>query len=340
MQKTEEGRRLTNYQPSEKMFFGELTCQFTYKREDFDIEVTAQNLKFFSPSRAIPSHCFLTNSGQVCATMILFFIKEQFRERQVCSYSPIYMGSVEAMRLMGISNTVEERDVLWVCSSSINNISVEKILKKKWKTVIVDSSCWALNEPIFFKLVNELQCDNLFQFRSISKLDMGGVEFGSLGSLLIQSEVEVIENFKELYRLFAAAPSICDIPETLFMNKPFEKNLARVNRIVENTKLIKSRVAEIEVPDHQKYFYIGFPDGDPLLQLKRKKELLLQLKNYGLQAKACRSFGFNFWNIDFFFNQLTQRHVARICVAPSENPKELETFIFVLRAFLARNIKA
>ncbi|MBC74511.1 MAG: hypothetical protein CME64_00690 [Halobacteriovoraceae bacterium] len=335
MRKMEVGRRLTHYRPNEEVSFGQLKVKFSYKREDLDITIDKENLKFFTAGSTLPSYGLLLNSGQIGITLCLHYLKNKLQVSEIVSHTPAYVGSVEAMNLYGIKMAAQGQD-LWICSGSFSKENLKAILSEKWRCVVIDSTCWALNEPVFKKLVDEISCDILFQIRSISKLDMGGEEYGSLGSLLIKGDEQLIELFREYYRLFSAAPSLCDITPELFNESKYQDNLNRVGNIVRNANQIAQEVGSISLPLHSKYFFLPFAEGGKEENIERQKLFLNLGRSYKLNIRSLRSFGFNFWNAEFFFNRVTNQHVARICPSSTTDIEEVEKFIFVLKLFLSK----
>lgn len=323
------GLRLTNYTPEKSLAFGELNVKFSYKREDLELEVHSNNHHFFSPVFFHHGENYLTNSGQAAITMAMLAL----RNKSYYSPTDIYRGTLDAGANLDIhfSSNVACEDI-WICSSHFSKNDFDRILLNigKLKSIVIDTTCWRLNSDILIELINLFKDKEMILIRSHSKLDMHGIEYGSLGSFC--SNFQIGEKLRTIYRIFSFAPSLCDISEDIFITDKFRQNNERCLRIEDNAKVLESFLidyqSKITFPYHLKYFFIEICE-------KKLSQLIALFKAQGIEYRCLRSFGFSFWNLDYFEDDRTKKKILRICVSDNASLNELKKVTWCLQKVLS-----
>ncbi|MEE2671400.1 MAG: hypothetical protein VYA54_06810 [Bdellovibrionota bacterium] len=332
--KVPEGRRLTNYWTATALEIGSVSCTYTYKRDDFQLQIAQNRLHFLSylPSNSPYFYANLTNSGQISIILALQYLNKHWKVNKICSLSSPYIGTQDACKYLEIELTNDTQPDLWICSSTHKDIFYENYFSRPWRNIVIDSTCWHLQEAPFEKLIEKLEFEHLIIVRSISKLDMGGVESGSLGSIVCFSKrKQDFTIWKELYKYFAAAPSISDISPSLFNQSAFLENIKRCKQIKINydflVKGITERLSFLKVAthEHKKYLTIQFEKKYP--REKLRSNLLFFFKFNNIEFRSVRSFGFNFWNFDFYSPVDDESLCLRIAPSSSKDFGSVEKII-------------
>lgn len=326
--------RLTNYKLGENVRFGEILSSFSYKRDDFSIDVNREKSRYFTPHFFERGEYYLTNSGQCSISLVLFYLSRKNTFLNFSSLSDVYVGTKDAFELFNLDLKSGLTEHLWICSSAV---SVDFVIKALENTdpldlCIIDTTCWALDEIQFIQILEKVESSQTLLVRSHSKLDMNGVEYGSLGSIC--SSVCLGDDFKTSYRILSAAPSLCDIPPQLFTQDFFTSNNERCERIAKNTNFIKNNLAidgiELCFPEHKKYFSIK------LMKNMDISKLFLLLQNMKVNFKSIRSFGFNFWNVETFTDKIKDEEILRICPSSQYCEQTCKKIIWCLNKFFTK----
>lgn len=341
--KMPEGKRLTHYSPQDNLKAGTLELGFSYKREDLRVLNSNEVKRFFSPLESTYQQIFLLNSAQVGITILLNYFKNHLKINSICMDSRPYVGTLEALNFIEIDYNSESSSIYWIDSSNSKRELLDERLKKSWEIVVIDSTCWSLDDDTFKYVLSKVKTNELFIVRSISKLDMGGVEYGSFGSLIYQkfNETKFIKVFEKMYKIYGCAPSLCDISPDLTNEDFYQNNLERCQRIVQNTNLLKQHLQnlpkqmKVDFLEHRKYFTILLPEDINNFESLKLKKFHTLLKYYNVNFKCVRSFGFNFWNLDFYKIEATSRFNLRVCTSPDANEQEVSKFAEALITYLA-----
>lgn len=328
-----EGTRLTNYNKNEIVYINNIPFKFDYRRDKFDIELELNQLRFLGAPKPLSSQnykLFLTNSGQAAMNSLYFYINKKLMQNKIESHNDyLYVGAYRLQYIYEMYHTKEKQKCLWICSTATQ---LEKALELKgdWELVIIDSTCWSIQSEHLDKLHHyfSTKCETVIFFRSHSKLDMGGVEYGSLGSMILYSSNEeklqsIGANLENILGLSGGYAVLDDIPPYLFDSDFFITSGERVKKIETNTIEIKNKLTNkysiecsgtLIFPDHFKYFFIRFPQTTEEATLNRyiKKLNFLIPKNLP-DTKSCASFGFNFPSVSFYPSDEKAGHFFRFC---------------------------
>ena len=328
-----EGSRLTNYNKNKPVYIGNIPFKFDYRRDKFDIELELNQLRFLGAPKPLPKQkykLFLTNSGQAAMNSIYFFLNKKLNQNKIESHNDyLYVGAYRLQHIYQMFHTKDKQKCLWICSTATQLESALK-LEGFWEVVIIDSTCWGVNSRHLERVHQYFsnKCDTLIFFRSHSKLDMGGVEYGSLGSMILYSSNEeklhsIGTNFENILGLSGGYAVLDDIPSYLFDSAFFITSDERVKKIVSNTIEIKNKLTNkystecsgtLIFPDHFKYFFIRFQQNtseDSLNRYIKKLNFLLPKKLP--ETKSCASFGFNFPSVSFYMSDEKAGHFFRFC---------------------------
>ena len=333
-----EGTRLTNYNKNNSVLIGDIEFKFDYRRDKFDHYIPEGKLKYLGHPEVkdkVYSKLFLTNSGQAAMNSIYFYLNKIKQQNQIESHNDyLYVGAYRLQYMYNIFHTQTESKHLWICSTA-TKFTNSFIVGRSWETVIVDTTCWGVGAESIQKIYDHYinRCENLILFRSHSKLDMGGVEYGSLGSLIIISEnkerLKKLNNeFENILGLSGGYAILDEIPPYLFREDFFKHSSERVHTIKKNCKLLKSLIKNEDIegdlifPDHYKYFFIKFSDKTPEQDIKRKiKRLNFIMAKDIPDVVACASFGFNFPSISFYPSDEKIGFYFRFCPGTGDEDK-------------------
>ena len=315
-----EGTRLTRYGTKDPIVIGDATFEFDYRRDTFEFHLDPDKLKYIGIPRFDPdshSKTFLTNSGQAAMTACYFYIDKVLNINEIESHNDyLYVGAYRLQDLYKIKHTKNPSRCLWICSTATE---FEKTLELKgnWEVVVVDTTCWAVGSVELQKIYDHFKhCGLLIFFRSHSKLDMGGIEYGSLGNLTVFAKdskkfQEASFHFRMSLGLNAGYAILDEIPPYLFSEDFFERSKKRCQHIVENSKLVQEftnnesnnfiKMGKFIFPDHYKYFFFRFYKDIQKEEIDLiVKRLNIMLNLYLPAARSCASFGFNFPSVTFY----------------------------------------
>jgi hypothetical protein len=345
--KAPEGKRLTHYSPNTNFKVGTMELSFSYKREDLQIKNTSEVKRFFSPLESSEQKIFLLNSAQVGITLLCYYFKNYLGIERINLDKMPYVGTTDCLSFFDICIEQTNSELYWIDSSNCEFEKVKTKLKNHWEIVVIDSTCWSLNESQFKEILNSVRANEIFIVRSVSKLDMGGVEYGSFGSLIYlncvrdKSQTMFEEQFEKMYKMFGCAPSLCDISPALTQEKFYRQNLNRCQKIAENTKRLQVLLSDLPQNnrpvfyEHGKFFTILLPEHIVDIEGLKIKKLEQLLTYYKIEHRFVRSFGFNFWNLDVYKVEESNRYNLRICSSSTANEQELEMFSNALKTYLA-----
>ncbi|MES2527811.1 MAG: hypothetical protein V4598_12025 [Bdellovibrionota bacterium] len=301
------GRRLTSYTPGESFSLGNLRASFVYKRDSLSLEVEESQLPLWGVNDySGEKKCFLTNSGQASLFAGLTYCRSILNVTSIARLSPVYIGAREGAEVLGMKfEQPGDAKVLWLCSSSFFKELIIYLRKfiSGIEVVLIDTTCWSLDSSLLQELMEMCADKTIILMRSISKLDMAGIEYGSLGSLVLLTHDDVEEKSAQLDKILkitGGAPSLDDIPPYLF-DQDYHRFLS--SRNIEMEKITGSiqemaktwtypELVTTFFPEHKKYFFIylhshEFGDGKEILNL-----LSRTFQIYEIPVKAIASFGF------------------------------------------------
>ncbi|MCO4755196.1 MAG: hypothetical protein KC478_11995 [Bacteriovoracaceae bacterium] len=349
-----EGGRLTRYNSSNVIKIGDATFDFDYRRDSFDFKLEKQKLKYIGIPKLLDDtnfNVFLTNSGQAAINAAYFYVDKVLNLNKIESHNDyLYVGAYRLQSIYQIYHSKKSSECLWICSTATQ---FEQSLSQDgyWKLVVVDTTCWAVGsaeiQRIYDKYIN--CCDLLVLFRSHSKLDMGGVEYGSLGNLSLFSKDQALideasEKFKRILGLSGSFAILDEIPPYLFSESFYESSKRRVQAIVDNTLFIKdelestslSTYGELLFPDHYKYFFLRLKKDTPAKTIEK----LIQKLNFTLgihlkDVKSCASFGFNFPSVTFYASDENIGHFFRFCPGVIDS-EELKNLVLCIKEVFSR----
>ena len=332
-----EGSRLTRYGGSPLIQIGDATFDFEYRRDTFEFKLEKSKLPFIG----IPElhdetfhKVFLTNSGQAAINAVYFYLDKILGIHEIESHNDyLYVGAYRLQDLYKIKHTKNTSRALWICSTATRFENAIK-LEGRWDVVIVDTTCWAVGSPEL-QLIYEKFKDqaHVIFFRSHSKLDMGGVEYGSLGNLTVFSNDEVTLQmasleFRKILGLSGGYAILDEIPPYLFTAIFFELSKKRCALLVENTKAMETQLqqrcaaGEFIFPDHYKYFFLRLNlDTTQEFIATAVKKLNFLLGLYVPESRSCASFGFNFPSVTFYNSDEGIGHFFRFSTGTIDNVK-------------------
>ncbi len=348
-----EGSRLTKYDCSKPVSIGGALFRFDYRRDTFDFTLEQEKFEYLGiPSNGTDSltEIFLTNSGQAAIHAAYFYIDKILKIKEIESHNDyLYVGAYRLQDLYQIKHTKNKSTCLWICSTTTR---FDKILEieGEWDVVVVDTTCWAVGSAELKKVYAKFKNNDLvIFFRSHSKLDMGGVEYGSLGNLTLLSKNSNIikfasKMFREILGLNGGYAVLDEIPPYLFSKEFFHSSQKRVQTIVDNTKAIEKtllremglncKYGDLIFPDHYKYFFLRLNSNiDEELVRHLVKRCMVLLKLYLPEAKSCASFGFNFPSLTFYRSDEDIGHFFRFSTGIISNEKTDKLALCIKEAF-------
>lgn len=336
-----EGSRLTRYNTGNVIQIGDATFDFEYRRDTFEFHLPKEKNHYLGIpelSERTSVKTFLTNSGQAAINACYFYIDKVMGLRTIESHNDyLYVGAYRLQDLYKIRHTRDSSECLWICSTA-TRFETAMELEGNWPVVVVDTTCWELGSPELQKIYDKFHSRGLLIFfRSHSKLDMGGIEYGSLGNLTLFSDNKDLldktaTQFRYMLGLNGGYASLDEIPPYLFTEEFYADSRVRVAKIMDNTRALKNEFqtthkesGEFIFPDHLKYFFIRLSQETPEETCRKKlKQLEFMIRMYVPGAKSCASFGFNFPSITFYQADEGTGHFFRFCtgtVTPEENEK-------------------
>ena len=306
------GRRLTFVPSAGQDGFWSEILRYNYKRDCLVVSVPVEARPFFFYGFQVDDYWFnLLNSGQAGLNIALLYILRTFPNKSVSLPTAPYVGTSQLLSLYNIPTTKSLNcDILWLCSSTATEVSILDVLQseKKWELVVIDTTCWDHADLNLHKILKTLSgFSSVICIRSYSKLDMAGVEYGSLGGVFAINNLRKLDLdlLDLLFKLTASAPSLDDIPPYLF-DDLYSRLLSKRNALLShNTAEFRDQISgwsftyfEFGFPEHMKYFYITIDDNI----FNSIKDWFLAtfvrlLKMNECEARACPSFGFDFITI-------------------------------------------
>lgn len=338
-----EGSRLTRY-GSAPIKIGEASFDFLYRRDSFEFNLEKDKLKYIGIPKIADDTAFkifLTNSGQAAINAVYFYLDKFAKIHEIESHNDyLYVGAYRLQDIYQIKHSKRPSRCLWICSTATKFENALKV-NGEWEIVVVDTTCWAVGSEELQQVYDKFKSRGLvIFFRSHSKLDMGGVEYGSMGNLTIFSDDEKLiqetsHQFQNILGLSGGYAVLDDIPPYLFTENFYDLSKRRVKRIVDNTRnierflftemMVDIKYGEFIFPDHYKYFFIRLKRDTPestIEILVKKFNFLLNM--YLPEAKSCASFGFNFPSVTFYKSDEGIGHFFRFStgtVSEEENQK-------------------
>tara|TARA_R110000868_G_scaffold379542_2_gene645411 strand:+ start:1095 stop:2207 length:1113 start_codon:yes stop_codon:yes gene_type:complete len=348
-----EGARLTRYKATTPITIGDASFEFDYRRDGFDFFLDDKKLKFIGiPKLESKTHhkVFLTNSGQAAINACYFYADKVLKIKEIESHNDyLYVGAYRLQSVYGIKHTRNPSNCLWVCSTSTKFENIMQ-LSGSWDVVIVDTTCWGVGSRELQQVYEKFKSNPLvIFFRSHSKLDMGGVEYGSLGNLSLFSNDEALlqksaDYFKEVFGLNGGNAILDEIPPYLFSEEFYHQSIDRVQTIVDNTRFIEQEIeeglgrkikyGEFIFPDHYKYFFVRLKlaTTDQIIdRLHKKLHFLLSLNLP--QARSCASFGFNFPSVTFYKSDEGIGHFFRFSTGTINSEENDKLLLCINEAF-------
>jgi hypothetical protein len=335
---TRTGKRLSN-DSSEAIRLGDLELEFFYKREDLRIKNPHAVSAAFGMDETAPYRPYLLNSGQAGINLVMQHLQASTGLRDIAIATTPYIGTKELAQRCGLDLSPVRSStspLLWICSSNLQQHDLECILAGpagRFSHLIIDTTCWHQNAGVVSDIVAATKPRHTYLIRSLSKLDMAGIEYGSLGSLAVMSEdlAALDGDLQALIKLTGAAPSLDDIPPYLFTQRFQQYLLRRTKELAQVTRRIQAGLAASVVPEglrlyfppHGQYFFLyfsrqHFPDEPKLQQLAQK---LLFFKE--VPATVMASFGFDHCVLSPILNDESERY-SILRLAPGRAPQRAD----------------
>lgn len=339
------GLRLTNMTSSHRpISIGPLNVSFIYKRYLLQIENPEQMLPFFGPTKKGKRKFspYLLNSGQASIQTVLSYLRFHHSRKTIECLNHVYIGAREWGDIIGVeflpSAKVKPKnkvDTLWICSSYFEKNLLSQLSRRDYAHVVIDTSCWALNSPVLQMLLKKFSQSSLYLIRSVSKLDMGGIEYGSLGSLLVNEGAKELE---KMMALTGAFPSLEDIPPYLFDDDFLELSNRRTRDLEKIVEAVEKKIdlkaypgIEVFFPEHKKYFFVRFAGILPETLIPKLEAILRKLMVlFQIPGGLFHSFGFEEVAYSFYPDQ--ERTVLRL--SPGQGKDRDKQVIQLLDAFL------
>jgi hypothetical protein len=326
---------------------GNLSLFYDYKRdklttqliskEGFDIYFDASQKKRF----------FLLNSGQASIFLCLNWLTRFAQIRTISSIGLNYVGANELQSVLNFKfchKRQNNSNTLWICSAYFKPEDINRLQAfKNVKYLVVDTTCWSMESRELQSILKIFSLSLVFIIRSHSKLDMGGVEYGSLGSILVlgskSDDPKILLSLEKTIKLCGLTPSLDDIPPYLF-----DKNFNKLNslRILKLRKeclyykksLKKSNLFGLVYPHHGAYFFLKLPANFKLNQVQGLIHFfVVSSRNNKISLANVPSFGFNFISFNYYQDSNTQEHILRFC--PSIERSENLKFAIILNEIMS-----
>lgn len=260
----------------------------------------------FSAKESSASLIHFTHSGHGAILQSLGILKASGC-LSYSSPSTLYWETEQALEMLGFKTSTEP-SVYWIDSSSLD-VEGSWIIPNSVKWVVVDSTCWHVQGKEYKVLREKLKAFNVITVRSHVKLDMLGVEYAPLGSIILTSDQMDVhsQSFYQAARLFATTASPEAVPpyllsaESLKLGakrvKAFRKSHTIIQEIISNRPILENVV--IQLPPHGLYFYMAFRKSHLDIPSIHKKVKLLA-EELEVDIRGLESFGFDFFGMQIF----------------------------------------
>lgn len=277
-----------------------------------------------------------------------------------CGMSSIF-GVLSAISLSGKYNVIFDKDIYFETQKIINNLNS---FKKRYTPihyldtisdnfsfncdfenaiVVIDTTCYS--SFCFKQMLEKLLNNNCFCIlvRSHTKLDMLGLEYSSLGSIVYILPAKVQnKKFKEYKNIIQTSMEVLSCLGMLAQ----EKNIFPLLNDSSVIKLNKERIERIQC--NNEYFYEAVQSQ---FELHKHKLFLTtsKLKNYNIDVlkvklmefakrnddicKFSGSFGFDYIAVDTFMDLIEKKNVIRISIGDVDK-KEIDTFVDRIKELL------
>lgn len=302
-----DGARMTNVE--QKIFkHASLYIRYDYLRQQTSFVPEKTSLvKLFSAKNSPSEIYHFTTSGQAAILQALGLLMS-LGQSSFQSPSTIYWETEQTFALLGFTQSKNPL-VYWIDSSSFD-VNCEWSIPQSVKWVVVDSTCWHVHGREFEVLRDRLKDYDVITVRSHVKLDMLGVEYASLGSIVLSArKLETIaELFYQAARLFGTTASPESIPPYLFEAKCLQLGQKRTQVFKKVHGMVQELMSELKVaspnivtqfPPHGLYFYLALrsPSVD-ISQVQKKLKGLGQESR--VEVRNVESFGFDFFGLQVF----------------------------------------
>ena len=309
-----------------------IECKYEYQRYDIDLKIK-NFLKNFYNLDLNSCKYFLTNCGMSSITGVFYALnklnyKIEYKEN-------IYVETERFLNDYLQSNNKYDKKALLLDSVSFNKLDkiIDKYDLNEYELFIVDTTLYLKDDNV--KIISLLEKYNkpIILIKSHTKLDMLGIEWSKLGSIVIYSKDEQICNLLEsqikiVLSFIGGFAYLEDIPLYFSSDKHIDIINARNMKIKENTRYI------YEILKHKEnHFTVFKPDHDMFVLITPDryidyKKLENDLHTYSENSKyknyICYSdsFGLDWFGINgYYINMSVDTEVIRI--SPSDYSSEL-----------------
>ena len=340
-----EGRRLSFFGGKDRALnLDALSISFEYKRERLKANLSGNFCEAQALSNRNSQEILLLSSGQSGIFLVSYWIKHFLKLCQITTLSHTYIGAQEVFHQLEIQKKKfvpnSKTEILWICSSYDKLEFFDEIKACSPEVVVIDTTCWGLKSRFIVELIEKFPLIQFVSIRSHSKLDMMGVEYGSLGSVTLYKTANTrycnyLESLILIIKVTGISPSIDDIPPYLFSQKFVEFSEQREVLLRKGAILINEHLRIMEggfifyIPPHCCYTFVKFPNKFSENHARGLVILLTSaLLQEGIRVLSVPSFGFNYLNLSLYFDKNDSRLTLRVCPSPlrEENRRFIELF--------------
>ena len=318
---------------SQNINYNGLECKYEYQRYDIDLKIKDFLKKFYNLNINSCKY-FFTNCGMSSITGVFYALnklnyKIEYKEN-------IYVETERFLNdYLQLNKTEYDKKALLL--DSVNFKKLDKVIDKydlnEYGLFIVDTTLYLRDDNI--KIISMLEKYNkpIILIKSHTKLDMLGIEWSKLGSIVIYSTDEKIRSLltnqiKIILSFIGGFAYLEDIPLYMSNDKYIDISNVRNMKIKENTQYVYEILKQNEnhftvfKPDHDMFVLIT---PDRYIDYKKlENDLHTYSENSEYKNYICYSdsFGLDWFGINgYYINMSVDTEVIRI--SPSDYSKEL-----------------
>ena len=325
--------------------------RYAYSRQNFHFDTQPALAEIYPglTSNLKPSYSSFHSSGQSAMSSLLIAMAQVWKDFSIHSPNRPYFETPLALKLLNRGETPTGGEVLLIDSTNLHPDELDMLpaLINRSLGVIVDTSLWVWNEPLFQKVINLVEGKKpFFLIRSHLKLDSLGGEYASLGSLIyFHHDSFKVSEEKFIDHLQTASSSIGSCP-TLDQIFPFYKNpefheltFKRTTKLQESIDrlsphllpLVDRSRSIIEEPYHRLFLILNFRCTNKDL----RKYFLKMVHMKSSPVVLADSYGFDFPSVLVSYMKEDPENIfLRICghtLGEDRDPEIIDTLQEVIR---------
>ena len=324
---------------------GPYRVSFGYQRADLEVRGPAVYPALESPPRGLAVETIYTSSGMSALSVLLHGLLHVHDRLCVHAHRGGYGETRELLERfrdrVRLCPTTRSRypepaagaRIVLVDSVAARSSHFDRPLPRDTALVVCDTTCWDQGSRRVERVIRWARRHDvpLALVRSHAKLDCLGIEYGRLGSLVLEwrrahaSMRNLIRSSRDSARLLGVAPIPAHLPPFAGSDAYRAAGMHRTAAIVKATRRLRDRLRTtsvgrgLNVYPHGVYVTIATGGTLRVKDVKRAVDSLCgALSVQGLPVRHAGSFGFDFVALEWFPDPITGRNVIR--VAPGDLP--------------------